>query len=112
MVLVLAEDRESNLSRADMYTYEDTNITGSPCGSFGRDANSQHLHSHFVNLWFKPHRRILFFLSSSYSIYCVSFIFDGLFRTYILNVCDFISFISALHTIYFKMMTLLFHHGD
>ena len=61
MVLVLAEDRESNLSRAELYTYEDTNITGSPCGSFGRDANSQHLDSHFVNLWFKPHRRILFF---------------------------------------------------
>ena len=31
--------------------------------------------------------------------------FNSLFRIYILNVCEFISFISSLHTIYFKIHT-------
>ena len=56
-----------------------------------------------------PPQKFSYLFFSSSSIYSVSFIFIGLFRLYIQNDCDFISFTSSLHTIYSKMVTLLFH---
>ena len=122
MVLVLAEDWEPNSGRPEnqtlvaliyipvkILTYHDVPIAHSV------EWLNYNTYLHKVILSFRvqtaqPQNVLYFFLVPQFIVFHL--FFNGLFRIYILKVCDFISFISSLYTIYFKMVTLLFNYVD